>query len=158
MSQYHTAHLVYGYDLGSDEAPEVQEKDENGYADVAWIKRDGEGCLDEDFADAISRRLYEKIPGHVEDSSDRFDQVRAIREHYGVEVIDHGWPYDGQASYALVASDLSVDGGESRPINPQGLMSLVVDDGLDQKLDHALAALEGLTPTKPRAWTLLATR
>jgi hypothetical protein len=153
MSTPHIAHLAYGYDLGTNDDPGIQEKGEWGYADVSWMKRDSDGYLDEDLAEAVTRKLFESIP--EDQRGEPYFEDKSIRAYYGVHVLSHGYSSDGNGACALAADVYTVDGGESLVLGPE---DLAVSAEMDSRLDRALEALAGLTPSSPRGWTLLADR
>lgn len=158
MGHPHYAKLVYGYDLGSDETPKVREVGEYDSLQADWMKRDDDGFVNEDLGDAVIRRLYEAIPGAEPGLAERWQQIDPVRDYFGVWIEDHGWVSDGQASYALVAAEFSVWGGESVVLDPAELQRQEEQGQYDQKLDRALEVLAGMTPSRRRGWTLLADR
>jgi hypothetical protein len=110
-----TVYLAYGVDLGYSEAPGIEEVDEYGTPNLEWLRRDVEGYPTDSFDVAVLRRLYEQIPGvkvSAEDELDSWDMVKAVKNHYGVEVVTHGWPSLSQESWILAAWYKSAEAGD----------------------------------------------
>lgn len=158
MSDYHYAYLAFGIDLGYSEKVLIQEVDEYGTPNLPWLRRDEEGYPSEDLSDAITRRLYELIPG-APDADGAYTMTELVKSYYGVYVLEHGWIVEGQTpGWVLCAHHLEVDGGDVLDVNPTDLLQAAGQNAMALKLEDAMAAL-GITPNKPRiGWMLLASR
>jgi hypothetical protein len=157
MGDDHSAHLVYGYDLGNNEDHAIEEVDSYGLIDLPWVERDEDGWLDEDLVSALTRKLYESIPDADPARAGGYGQDDLIKSTYGVEILEHGWLVEGDTpSYALIAYQVKGDGGDAEPVDLDKLQGMV--SVLKPKLSQALSIL-GITPRqKQPSWLLLATR
>lgn len=160
MSTYHYAILAYGYGLGDNNQHEIEEVDQYGTMNLPWVHRDEDGWPTEDLTEAFTRRLYEAIPeADRGDASDSHDQGDAVKHHFGVKILEHGWLAEGDtASYALIASHKMTEGGNADPVDLRERLKLQEDKDFDGRLRKALDIL-GVTPkqTEP-SWLLMATR
>jgi len=158
MGTYHYGHLAYGIDMGGSEKAEIAEVDEYGTIDLPWLVRDDEGYPDHDLSEAVTRRLYELIPG-TPPVSEAWGVSDRVKSHYGVEMLEHGWPTEGQTPcWVLSTFHYSVDGGDTLAIDPQEMIDRVTESGWNEMLAAALAKLE-ITPNNPTPrWYLLADR
>lgn len=157
MSTYHYSHLAYGIDLGYVEDVKIKEAGEYGRIDFPWMLHDEDGEPTEDLSVALTRRLYELIP-----DAPKLDKVFLMDDpvdlHYGVRVLEHGWPCSGLPSWVLAAHHISVSGGDIAEIDPDEMKEAAKEGRWDQKINQALTVL-GITPLKPKpAWLLLADR
>lgn len=155
MGMTASAHLAYGYDLGSVEDFKAEKRSEYGSPKLPWF--DQEEDEDDgsepagDFAGLAERVLLDSIgftERYTEDAgSDYFRREREAKARLGVEVGFSGHPdYPG---WILVAtgSEKSVDWAETMTLDPFVLERTPIDEGWDGKLEAALAAL-GITPTQ----------
>lgn len=158
MSTYHYGILAYGYDLGHSEEYAIREIDQNGYVNLAWVKRDEDGWVAEELPEAFRRRLYEAIPAANPDAY-TWEYEDAIKKHFGVMILEHGWLAEADtASYALVASKKFVAGGDTEPIDLEERIALAKSAKFDEKLENALKVL-GVTPLQEKpSWLLMASR
>lgn len=158
MSTDHSAQLVYGIDLGHSEKILVEEASQDGFPALPWIKKDEDGWPEEEFIDALFRRLFEAIPDRDLSKSDPYWRIAPVREHFGVEPLEHGWLTEGDSrSFVLAAHVITIGGGDTEPVNLMELIQASVADKYDAKLAKAVRVL-GITPKKQPSWLLLATR
>lgn len=150
MGMSASAHLAYGYDLGSGEDFKAAERDEYGGPKLPWLPVDEDGDSDiEDFGEAVEKRLLASV-GFTEDNW-RVDGYRerkeAAEKRVGVELA-----YSGHSDYAgwlLIAkwSERSVEWSEAMVADLDEMTNRPSYEGWDTKLADALAAL-GITPTQ----------
>lgn len=158
MGTSHYAYLAYGVDLGDSDEIRIEETGEFGSLDVPWVRRDDEGWPQEQFGDAITRRLYELIPDSSPDGLDVWNMHDLVERHYGVQILTHGWPSEGQPSWVLAAHCINVEGGEVTRIDPDELKEMAREADFYQKITAVFAAL-GINPIDPKpGWLLLADR
>lgn len=152
MGSNPSAHLAYGYDLGSEEDFKAAERGEYGSPKLPWYDTDDEDDEDDDseptgdFPELAERVLLESI-GFTEtdwSADGYFERERAAKARLGVEFTFSGGDVPG---WILIASgsEQSVDWAETILLNPAELAMARTD--WDAKLAAALATL-GITPTQ----------
>jgi hypothetical protein len=154
MGMSASAHLAYGYDLGSGEDFKAAERGEYGEPKLPWLPTDEDGDCDySDFGEEVEKRLLASV-GFTEEwapgNEGHWDRKRDAEKRVGVELT-----YSGHSDYSgwvLIAKDSerSVEWAESMPVDLGELTNRPRYEGWDTKLDDALKAL-GITPTQVRA-------
>lgn len=159
MGMSASAHLAYGYDLGSGEDFKAAERDEYDAPKLPWLPTDEDGDCDySEFGEKVEERLlaatgFVEIPWEVrkdydEGSRRAYYSARAeAGKRHGVEVA-----YSGHADYAgwlLIAeeSERSVEWAAAMTVDLNELTNRPSRDGWDARLSDALATL-GITPTQ----------
>ncbi|ATY17133.1 hypothetical protein CU254_41900 (plasmid) [Amycolatopsis sp. AA4] len=147
--------LAYGYDLGGDERGwKVEETDDHGHPAIAWHDIDGDK---DNFVEEATGRLLAALAGFTETDqhADGYhDRRKAAEKSLDVHIVRHGDPND--TSYALATSSVSVEEGDSMPLNPAELFDPADLELRNRRLAAALAAL-GITPRQDRPqWLVLA--
>lgn len=151
-----SAHLAYGYDLGSEEDFNAAERGEYGEPKLPWYGESDDDEQDdergeEEFADAVERILLAEIGGFTEtwsaSNDGYYDRKRAAQARVGVEIEFSGG--GGYPGWMLVAtgSERSCDWSEAMTLN---LDRMRVDPGSldwDAKLAAAIKVL-GITPMR----------
>ncbi|EMF31117.1 hypothetical protein H114_00772 [Streptomyces gancidicus BKS 13-15] len=167
MGRATDALLVYGYDLGGDDAEDgwkVQQVDQyGGLLEQPWYNPDpDEDADDEDDTDFVScaeAQLIREVAGFREtypaagDTAGYWERRRAARQRVGVTV--RTYCSDGTPMYVLAAHVIRVSRGYVQTIDPRDLTERPARENWDTKLAAALDAL-GLTPVQdaPR-WLLV---
>lgn len=141
MGMCASAHLAYGYDLGTSESFAAAERDEYDGPDLPWNDT-------EDFADDVDTQLLESI-GFTEqwapDNVGFFERRRAAGQRIGVEVYHSGHcDYPGWMMIAT-GSHKSVSWAEATELDLDELADLPAKNGWDRKLAYATDVL-GITP------------
>ncbi len=157
MGMTPSAHLAYGYDLGSDEDFRAAERDEYGGPKLPWLPdEDGEGGYDgfPEGADALLLAAtgfvdppWEEIEGDEEKVTTYFAEKREAEASHGVELHHSG--HSDYSGWVLIAkgSKRSVEWSEAMELDLSELNNSPAYHGWDDKLAAALKVL-GVTPTQ----------
>lgn len=147
--------LAYGYDLGGGEAEwKIEGLGEYEPWEPDWLDR-GEDDADDDIVTAAGEHLM-RSAGFTETdwrAEGYFEREAAAKAAVGVEFKSYcsvDYPI-----WALVTHAITCRRGDAIPIDFAALEALRVEQGWDEKLQHALAVL-GITPTQEKpCWLLL---
>jgi hypothetical protein len=167
MGRATDALLIYGYDLGSDDAEggwKVQQVNEYGYLlPTSWYDPDDEGDEDDedgnDFATAADAHLVKIAGGFTEtftagaDEGGFWDRRKQAQDRVGVSVATYC--SDGAPMYALAAHVTRVARGEVELIDPLDLAARPAAEDWDSRLVVALDALELVPVQKTPRWFLV---
>jgi hypothetical protein len=145
-----SAHLAYGYDLGSGEDFKAAERGEYGDPKLPWLPTDEDGdCVYSNFGEEVENRLLASVGFTEADwrADGHFERKRDAEKRVGVEL-----DYSGHSDYSgwlLIAkeSERSVEWAESMAVDLSELTNRPSYEGWDTKLADALAAL-GITPAQ----------
>ncbi len=156
MGMNASAHLAYGYDLGSEDDFKAAERSEYGSPKLPWYDPEEDDEDDSEptgeFSELAMRVLLDSI-GFTErwaEGTGYFDRERAAEKQLGVE-----FTFSGSSEYPgwlLVAkgSDRNVSWAEAMTLDPAELAADRPE--WDARLAAALTAL-GITPTQDgSAW------
>lgn len=153
-----SAHLAYGYDLGSEEDFNAAERSEYGSPRLPWYgESDDEQDDDEDdereeedFAEAVERILLAEIAGFTEtdwQAEGHWERKRAAEARVGVEITHSGGhDYPGWM-LVIKESERSCDWSEGMTLNLDRMGADPGELGWNDKLAAAIRVL-GITPMR----------
>lgn len=148
MGSSPSAHLVYGYDLGTCEGYKLAEcEGEYGSLAVDWFDNgDDENSNPPDFATQVYDRLYAAIAGAPAAEYD-FQRQDIAERHFGVEFAYSGG--DETPGFILIAagSESTVDWTDTIAVDLAHLAAAPEAQGWNAKLAEVLTVL-GVTPTQ----------
>ncbi|WP_327359511.1 hypothetical protein [Streptomyces sp. NBC_01304] len=149
MGSSATAKLVYGYDLGGDDAGwKVKEKGEYGELSASWYETDSVEDALENALLAAAGFTDTWTPGDV----GYYERRGAALEQFGVKIVTYCML--DSPSYLLAAGQIRAEEDSTTAIDLASLTTRPEREGWDAKLHTAIKTL-GLTPEQAQpAWLL----